>query len=99
MKAILVDFASQNQPKWPSFKIFLGGVSRQGSFETASEEILGHEAGLQPASCPSRGQAAPAKPLSGSFETAFFCKKYRSQGVLKDILINIFRRRQPQRIY
>jgi hypothetical protein len=36
MKAILVDFASQNQPKWPSFKIFLGGVSRQGSFETAS---------------------------------------------------------------
>jgi hypothetical protein len=40
MKAILVDFASQNQPKWPSFKIFLGGVSRQGSFETASEKIL-----------------------------------------------------------
>jgi hypothetical protein len=36
MKAILVDFAKQNQPKWPSFKIFLGGVSRQGSFETAS---------------------------------------------------------------
>jgi hypothetical protein len=40
MKAILVDFAKQNQPKWPSFKIFLGGVSRQESFETGSEEIF-----------------------------------------------------------
>jgi hypothetical protein len=55
MKAILVDFASQNQPKWPSFKIFIGGVSRQGSFETASKEIFGHTAGLWPAVCPSWG--------------------------------------------
>jgi hypothetical protein len=34
---VFFDFALQNQKKHGhSFKIFLGGVSRQGSFETAS---------------------------------------------------------------
>jgi hypothetical protein len=35
MNAHFFDFASQNQKNGHSFKIFLGGVSRQGSFETA----------------------------------------------------------------
>jgi hypothetical protein len=36
MNAHFFDFAKQNQKNGHSFKIFLGGVSRQGSFETAS---------------------------------------------------------------
>jgi hypothetical protein len=36
MNARFFDFASQNQKNGHSFKIFLGGISRQESFETAS---------------------------------------------------------------
>jgi hypothetical protein len=36
MDAISFDFAKQNQKKWRPFKIFIGGASRQGSFETTS---------------------------------------------------------------
>ncbi|MEY3367403.1 MAG: hypothetical protein RI973_558 [Bacteroidota bacterium] len=36
MNAQFFDFASQNQKNGHSFKIFLGGASRQGSFEAAS---------------------------------------------------------------
>jgi hypothetical protein len=72
MKAILVDFAKQNQPKWPSFKIFLGGVSRQGSFETASEEIVGYLAGLQPARYPSSRPCSTGETNGQVFETASF---------------------------
>jgi hypothetical protein len=67
MKAILVDFAKQNQPKWPSFKIFLGGVSRQGSFETASGGFLGTRRAAGPPCALIRGQAAPAKQIAASF--------------------------------
>jgi hypothetical protein len=36
MRGYFFDFASQNQKNNHSFKMFFGGVSRQGSFETAS---------------------------------------------------------------
>jgi hypothetical protein len=36
MSGYFFDFASQNQKNNHSFKMFFGGVSRQGSFETAS---------------------------------------------------------------
>jgi hypothetical protein len=67
MKAILVDFASQNQPKWPSFKIFLGGVSRQGSFETATKGIFGRTVSLRPTVRPSQSRAATAKRIGKFF--------------------------------
>jgi hypothetical protein len=38
MSGYFFDFASQNQKNNHSFKMFFGGVSRQGSFETASGE-------------------------------------------------------------
>jgi hypothetical protein len=69
MSGYFFDFASQNQKNNHSFKMFFGGVSRQGSFETASVEIFGHTAGHKPAVCPSRGQAAAAKQIARSFET------------------------------
>jgi hypothetical protein len=34
---------------------------RRISFETGSEEIFGHTAGLRPAVCPSRGQRHPSR--------------------------------------
>jgi hypothetical protein len=36
MNAHFFDFAKQNQKNGHSFKMFLGGVSSQGSFETGS---------------------------------------------------------------
>jgi hypothetical protein len=36
MNARFFDFAKQNQKNGHSFKMFVGGVSRQESFETAS---------------------------------------------------------------
>jgi hypothetical protein len=47
MNAHFFDFAKQNQKNGHSFKIFLGSVSRQGAFETASRGILG-ERGFAP---------------------------------------------------
>jgi hypothetical protein len=38
MSGYFFDFAKQNQKNNHSFKMFFGGVSRQGSFETASQE-------------------------------------------------------------
>jgi hypothetical protein len=83
MKAILVDFASQNQPKWPSFIILFCRRRRRISFETASEGICERTAGLKPAVHPSqRGQAAPAKQIAGSFETAPKQKKRAASAAL-----------------
>jgi hypothetical protein len=41
MNAHLFDFEKQNQKNGHSFKIFLGGVSRQGSFELNSFSKVG----------------------------------------------------------
>jgi hypothetical protein len=41
MDAHFFYFASQNQKNGHPFKIFLGGASRQGSFETASTFFKG----------------------------------------------------------
>jgi hypothetical protein len=46
-----------------SLKMFFGGASHQGAFETASKEIYVHSAGHRPAECPSSGLAAPAERI------------------------------------
>jgi hypothetical protein len=71
MSGYFFDFASQNQKNNHSFIILFRHQRRRNTFETASEEIFGHTAGLWPAVCPSWGQAAPAKQITGSFEITF----------------------------
>jgi hypothetical protein len=63
MNAHFFDFAKQNQKNGHSFKIFLGGASRQGSFETASagEGVLGR---------PAARSGAPPTALSGNQTSA-----------------------------
>ena len=64
MNAHFFDFAKQNQKNGHSFKIFLGGVSRQGSFETGSTRRA-----CGPPSALSGSRAAPEEPAARAFYT------------------------------
>jgi hypothetical protein len=71
MSGYFFDFAKQNQKNNHSFKMFFGGASRQGSFETATKGVFERTVGRRPTVRPSQGQAAPAKRIARPYETAF----------------------------